>query len=183
MTVWHDRKKAVKKSGLPASDRSVYLHLLGECAYTTGEMPARWSPKVDEISDATGVSPRQVQYSLRHLERHGWLKLTRTSRNYVATYALLAGSMCDCTGRRHVPARAQPRVQPRAQPINAEGAVSAPSRVQPKGATPQVKGGFAHRNGQEECREGEITCIGGCGKPARRSCETCWEHASLEPVS
>jgi hypothetical protein len=36
------------------------------------------------------------------------------------------------------------------------------------------------------CEDGWVPgleCVGGCGQPARRGCETCWQHAPLESTS
>lgn len=130
---WHQLVGAVTgPCRLPPSDRQVFRYLLDKADYRTADLPARWTPTEKEIVGATGLSLRQVKYSIRHLERHGWLTAKgATGPGRTLEYRLDTGEPCTCTGRRHVPQRAQPQ--------RPTGATTAPERVQPTGATSQVR--------------------------------------------
>jgi hypothetical protein len=106
MSRWHELKKAVQKSDLRPSDRLVYLHLLGCSSYATAELEPRFSPTLKEVARDTGLSRRMVPYALRHLERHGWLKVSwpkGPGRGHKLAYELLSGEACDCPDWRRAP--------------------------------------------------------------------------------
>jgi hypothetical protein len=146
MDRWHQLADAIQASNLPPSDRSVFRCLLDASDYATGELPPKFTPKEVEIAKRTGHSLRQVKYSISHLRRHGWDEGEPGSgRGHRSRYALAIGSRCDCEGRRHL----QEKVQ--REPL--KGAVVAPEKVQPKGATPQVERTFPLRG--NERRKGE----------------------------
>lgn len=130
MNRWRELKKGMAKSGLPASDRAVFGNLHGCSDYRTGELESKFTPTLAKMADETGLSERQVRYSLRHLELHGWLKVSgATGRGHKPEYRLMLGGACDCTGRRHgkgATGRAE-----RGQPDTPKGGSQCP----PKGAT------------------------------------------------
>jgi hypothetical protein len=127
---WHERKRAIRRSELPPSDRAVYLSLLDHASFVTAELRKR-TPSLDVIAADTGVSRRQVVYSLHHLERHGWVKVTSGAGTRRNQYELAAGGLCDCTvGRCHrprdhlsavAPPVALPVVQPQPQSRSSDG--------------------------------------------------------------
>jgi hypothetical protein len=102
---WHRLADLIQDSGLPASDKSVYRFLLDRADYKSAELPAKFTPTRKTIARKTSLSYSQVGYSTRHLERHGWLKTSgKHGPGHPITYALTAGTGCDCTGRVHVAA-------------------------------------------------------------------------------
>lgn len=143
MNPWHRLKRAIEQSGLPAADRQVYSDLLDHGRdYVTARPQPEHAPSFDAIAKRTGRSRRQVAYSLRHLERHGWIKVTgHVGRQHRNVYKLAAGDLCDCTGRRHVrvavqpdtPVAVQPDTSVAVQPLHCDG-------VQRGSATQQLRG-------------------------------------------
>ena len=101
---WHQLAGAIDASNLPASDRSVFRMRLKRADYKTAELPARFTRPQAAVAREAGITVRQVRRSERHLERHGWLKISGgNGRGHTLSYVLLAGLDCDCTGRRHEP--------------------------------------------------------------------------------
>jgi hypothetical protein len=99
---WHELDNAIGDSRLPASDRAVYHRRLKKADYATAELPAKFTESQAQVARAVGITVRQVRRSERHLERHGWLKISGpTGRGHKPSYVLLLGAQCDCTGRRH----------------------------------------------------------------------------------
>lgn len=143
MDRWHQLDDAIDASGLPASDRAVFRALLKRSDYVSADLPARFTPTRQELCRTTGLNLRQVNYSVRHLERHGWLAVSGAAGlGHKPECKLGAGAGCDCHGRVHTPGKGDLR---RVQPDGLKGAVVAPFTVQPKGTTPQVTTGFALR--------------------------------------
>jgi hypothetical protein len=98
---WHQLASAIQASNLPASDKSVFRYLLDRADYGSAVMPDRFTPTEVTVGLKTSYSRRQVQYSVAHLRRHGWLVTKRAGRRLA--YEFCSGAMCDCTGRRHRP--------------------------------------------------------------------------------
>lgn len=143
---WHQLDDAIDAWGLPASDRSVFRCLLKRADWKTAELPPKFTPDRPTIGRVTGLSLRQVHYSVRHLQRHGWLTVGgATGRGHTRAYVLTIGTGCDCTGRVHLPPK-------KGATPGQNGATTAPFKVQPKGATPQVRPEIALRGTE---REGE----------------------------
>jgi hypothetical protein len=100
---WHQLAGAVQDSNMPASDKSVFRYLLDCADYVTADLPAKFTPTRKTIGRKTSLSRSQVGYSARHLVKHGWLVVTgHSGPGHPLSYALSAGSQCDCTGRVHV---------------------------------------------------------------------------------
>jgi hypothetical protein len=105
---WHQLADAIQESNLPASDKSVYRLLLDRADYVTAVLPAKFAPTEIAVGKRTSHSRRQVQYSVAHLRRHGWLKASRDTREDSPDrrrlrYEFGVGTRCDCTGRVHEP--------------------------------------------------------------------------------
>jgi len=113
---WHQLKDEIIRSNLRASDKAVFRYLLdrAQCTtkdgdYKSGDRLPRWTPDRLKIARETSICIRQVRYSVRHLERHGWITATGTARNgrtapgKKLAYALSIGDRCDCTGCVHDP--------------------------------------------------------------------------------
>jgi hypothetical protein len=105
---WHELADAIGASNLPASDKSVFRLLLDRADYGTAILPAKFAPTEIAVGKRTSHSRRQVQYSVAHLRRHGWLKASRDTREDSPdrrrlSYEFGVGTRCDCTGRVHTP--------------------------------------------------------------------------------
>jgi hypothetical protein len=103
------RKAAENDPRLSATDVAVFKLLLDEVAnYDTAE-PMPWAaPTQREIARRIHRSLRQVQYSLGHLQRHGWLIASGTTGPGTPRhYRFARGARCDCEGWVHVPERSQ----------------------------------------------------------------------------
>jgi hypothetical protein len=99
---WHELRDAVKASNLPASDKAVYRARLDHSDYGTAEMAARWTRSQQAVARETSLTVRQVRRAERHLQLHGWLKVSGTTGpGKTRHYEFAAGWPCDCTGRRH----------------------------------------------------------------------------------
>ena len=156
MNRWHQLKNAIEQSELCASDRSVFRDLLDHGHhYATAEPDPGRSPSAAMIARRTGLSRRQVVYSLRHLRRHGWVKPDgHVGREHRTVFELLPGAPCDCTGRRHVAVAAQPGASVAAQPDEFRCATTAHLGAQRGCATPQVNGQFP----EESTKRVVLTC-------------------------
>jgi hypothetical protein len=171
---WHQLAGAIQASNLPASDKSVYRYLLDRADYGSAVMPDRFTPTETTIGRKTSYSRRQVQYSVAHLRRHGWLLTKRAGRKLA--YEFGSGTMCDCTGRRHGPQTGTTESPDRR---NGCAYIGATDRRNAAGQTEvPTERQREERVGEAIVRDRE--CIGLCGKPARHACSTCWEHAFLE---
>jgi hypothetical protein len=105
---WHELADAIGASNLPASDKSVFRLLLDRADCGTAVLPAKFAPTEIAVGKRTSHSRRQVQYSVAHLRRHGWLKASLDTRQDSPDrrrlrYELGVGTTCDCTGRVHAP--------------------------------------------------------------------------------
>ncbi len=142
---WHELDRAIDASNLTASDKAVYHQFLKHSDYVTADLPAKRTPTREKIGRLASLSQRQVAYAVSHLELHDWLKRSgRTGPRKSPSYSLQAGEQCHCTGRVHVRTGAT------------EPAAVAPDRVQPTGATPQVKGQFLPRGIEREEEEDAV---------------------------
>jgi hypothetical protein len=139
---WHQLKTAIEQSDLLSSDRQAFHDLLHHGHENgTAEPQPKYAPSLDSISKRTGLSRRQVAYSIRHLELHGWIKVTgHVGREHRNVYGLAVGESCECTERRHVPdSRSATR-----------SAVVAPLAVQRGSATSQLRTQFPEESTRSE---------------------------------
>jgi hypothetical protein len=137
------------------------------------------------VAREIGFTVRQVRRAESHLARHGWLIVSGTTGPHkTRRYVLALGADCHCTGRVHTPERRTP--------IAATEDIMSGERRTPTADTSQVNGQIHKEAPRGEVKRGaEIQdpyaerppCIGHCGRPARRACVTCWDHAYLESVS
>lgn len=86
---------------LKPSDRAVLLTLLERSHNETGEIEAKYAPHSrDELARWAGLSTRQVQRAMGHLEAHGWLKVERgNGRGKGSRYCLVPrvpDMVCGC---------------------------------------------------------------------------------------
>jgi hypothetical protein len=147
---WHQLADAIQRSNMSAADKSVFRFLLDRADYRTAELPAKFTPTQRAIGRMTSHSRRQVQYSLDHLARHGWVTAGgATGPGRPRRYSFAAGADCDCQGRVHAPERAQPEA--------ITGATTAPERAQPTGATRQVRPLVALRGSEREGVERQVS--------------------------
>lgn len=181
---WHQLADAMRNSNLPASDKHVFGYLLSTADFGTGELPARFTPTRKAIARKTSLSYSQVGYSTRHLGRHGWLTAKgATGPGRPLEYGFALGCDCDCTGRVHAPQTVP--TDAATVPTGRGNAASSWHRTLPTDTANAAGQALNHterlREGKEEREaEREPLCIGGCGKPARHGCVTCWDHARLE---
>jgi hypothetical protein len=172
---WHQLAAAMTDSNLPASDKAVFGFLLSKADWKTVELPARFTPTRKAIARKTSLSYRQVGYSTRHLERHGWLAAKgATGPGRPLAYSLALGRGCDCTGRVHVPQRWQPQ----------QGTVAtfgyrsvATNGGNAAGQDTDFSGGYERKEVEEaetaQCIE-QFTIPGDSGGPADRDCFDDW---------
>jgi hypothetical protein len=147
---WHQLADAIQRSNMSAADKSVFRFLLDRADYRTAELPAKFTPTQRAIGRSTSHSRRQVQYSLDHLSRHGWITAEgATGPGRPRRYSFASGADCDCQGRVHAPERAQPEAT--------TGATTAPERAQPTGATQQVRPQIALRGSEREGVERQVS--------------------------
>lgn len=76
---------------LHLSERVVFLVLLDSAHNITCEIEAKYAPNSrEELADWAGLSTRQLQRAVRHLEHHGWLQTERgAGRGQKTRYRLL----------------------------------------------------------------------------------------------
>lgn len=175
---WHQLKKAIEQgSRLPGADRHTLRYLMDHGHhYKTADPQADFAPSLDVIAERTGQSRRQVAYSIRHLEQHGWIKVVaRVGLGGRNVYELAIGEPCDHTGRRHTAGSRSAtagRSSATAAPAAAQrsSATGAPEVVQRRGATPQVRGQFSEEStrsevdlGPAELKTGDLTACEFCG--------------------
>ena len=99
---WYERRDAITRSNLPASDKAGFRCLLDKADYATAELPPKFTPAQKDIARQIGVTVRTVIRATQHLERHGWLQVTGTTGpGKTRRYTLSIGTDCDCTGRVH----------------------------------------------------------------------------------
>jgi hypothetical protein len=185
---WHELAAAMRNSNMPASDKHVFGYLLSTADFGTGELPARFTPTRKVICRKTSLSRTQVFYSTRHLERHGWLSAKgATGPGRPLEYGFALGRDCDCTGRVHAPQTVPTETVPTVSTVST-GDGNGVSGWHRSVSTNSVNAAGQTANhterstegGEERKAEREPLCIGGCGKPARHGCSTCWDHARLE---
>ena len=156
------------------SERAVFYALLERSDNGDCSIPAHMTPSLVQLAEACCCSRSAVKLALNHLEWHGWLIRTRSKggRGRKSAYRLAEGFTCppDCRKRAaqwpvygEKQATERPEKQANSHPEN-------------RRSEPVSDVGI----GEGRNREGEPLCIGGCGKPARHGCSTCWEHAYLE---
>lgn len=97
--------RRVMQSGyLNPTERCVLFALILRADNTTGQVTDKFAPRsVTELGEWTGLSKRQLQRVLRHLERHRWLHVIRgDGRGNRTLFTLLvaeSNDTCDCTER------------------------------------------------------------------------------------
>jgi biotin operon repressor len=151
---WHQLKAAIEQeSELPGADRHTFLYLMDHGHhYKTAAPQADFAPSLDVIAKRTGQSRRQVAYSIRHLEQHGWIEVVgHVGREHRNIYALAVGKPCECTGRRHTASSrsATETAQPGGA-TSSRSATEAPVAVQRGSATPQLRQGFSEESTRSE---------------------------------
>lgn len=181
-------ERAVAESDLSMAEKLTMMMLLRRAHNDTLEVPDWFTPSMPQLAAEVTISVRWLQILLKHLELHGWVKVVAgTGRGHKSVYSLVPGAdpgRCDCTKRRTQVHPLRREKGNRATPFTErKGELGHAERANSNGAKPQVSRGFAPRvtEGEGVSRE-TPACIGGCGKPARHGCATCWEHASLEAV-
>ena len=101
---WQLRCAIHRAKGLSTADRWLYDTLLWMSNWSTSILPTEFQPKsVAALAAATeSVSVRQANYSLNHLELHGWVKRERKSlgRGRNTFYTVELGTDCECKVRR-----------------------------------------------------------------------------------
>jgi hypothetical protein len=103
---WHDLENAVADARLTASDKAVFLRRLKRSDYQTAELPPKFTETQAVVAKKTGLTVRQVRRAERHLELHGWLKISGPGARGGHAYVLEVGEDCGCTGRVHEPRQA-----------------------------------------------------------------------------
>jgi hypothetical protein len=208
-TRWHELRKAVRKSVLRPSDRQVYVEILSCSSYVTGDLEPRFTPTLEEVARGTGLGSRTVSYALRHLEQHGWIKVSwpqGPGRGHKLDLTLMTGEPCDprtCPARRRAtvkgadedPVKGADEGPEKAQTVTLKGAnedrVSAAQTPDPTIRAP-TEGGRVEEAENPRSYIGKCACqpqtpdcypqcmADGCGSLARHKCRTCWDHAYLE---
>jgi hypothetical protein len=101
---WHELENAVADTRLTASDKAVYNRRLKCSRYGTAEPVPRFTETQAEVAAKISLTVRQVRRAERHLELHGWLKISGSGgRGRKPDYEVRLGVDCDCTGRVHTP--------------------------------------------------------------------------------
>ncbi|MCW2900626.1 MAG: hypothetical protein JWO67_2891 [Streptosporangiaceae bacterium] len=95
--------RAIKKSGLPSSQRHVLLDLLEVCDNDTGVVPEWLTPSLKALAAGTGLSKSRVSAALNHLDYHRWIGRERSTggRGNKTIYTVLPDGLtgltdCDC---------------------------------------------------------------------------------------
>jgi len=157
-----------------SSERVVFYALLERSDNGDCSIPVHMTPSLVQLAEACCCSKSTVALALNHLERHGWItrKRSKGGQGHKTAYRLDEGFGCppDCSKRSdsrtvHEGKRSDSRTHKRSDSHSQNG------RSDPASDVGIGEGGN---------REGEPLCIGGCGKPARHGCRTCWDHACLE---
>jgi DNA-binding transcriptional MocR family regulator len=84
------------------SEKAVFYALLERADNNDCSIPTYMTPSLDQLAEAVGGVKSTVVRALDHLEDHGWLTRTRTTksgargpgRGHKTTYQLLSG--CEC---------------------------------------------------------------------------------------
>jgi len=170
-------ERAVAESNLSMAETLTMMMLLRRAHNDTLAVPDWRTPSQPQLAAEVRVSVSTIRRRLAHLERHGWVKrVPGRGRGHKSTYALLPGGVapgsCDC--RKGVT---------QVKPFSAVKGVTQVNleKVSNGYTKPQVAPDIApraHQGGRVD--KGALACIGRCGRVARRSCRTCWDHAYLE---
>jgi hypothetical protein len=133
----HELEDAIADTRLTASDKAVFLRRLKRSDHKTAELPAKYAEYQPVVGRKTSLSLRQTRYAERHLERHGWLKISGIAhRGKARSYVLEMGEDCDCTGRVHEPRKSTGRRQQVTEKAATEGGnAAAQTADSPKGST------------------------------------------------
>jgi hypothetical protein len=155
------------------SERAVFYALLERSDNGDCSIPAHMTPSLVQLAEACCCSKSTVALALNHLEWHGITrKRSKGGRSRKTAYQLADGFTCppDCqkqAGYRSVSEHKQ---------AGSRTPKWSDSHPETRRSDPVSDVGI----GEGEDRGGEPLCIGGCGKPPRHGCSTCWEHAPLE---
>lgn len=147
---------ALKKSGLPTSDRIIMMMLVDVADADTAIVPEQWTPSLTQLSEWTGLGRSTVATRLKELERLGWVKRARPAtadaivRGARTCYYLTVGQRIEKVkpartggGRHGKPGSTAEPVQPLnqvneagsgtelVQPLNQGGSAVGPPLVQP----------------------------------------------------
>jgi DNA-binding Lrp family transcriptional regulator len=147
---------ALKKSGLPTSDRIIIMMLVDAADADTAIVPEKWTPSLTDLAEWTGLGRSTVATRLKELERLGWVKRARPAtadalmRGARTCYHLAIGQAVEKVkpartggGRHGKPGSTAEPVQPLnqsteassttglVQPLNHPGSAVEPPLVQP----------------------------------------------------
>lgn len=156
MTSKWDVVAAVKKSGLPTSDRIIIMMLVDVADADTAIVPEQWTPSLTELAEWTGLGRSTVATRLKELEKLGWIKRAKPAiadalaHNARTCYHLAIGQAVEKVkaarpgkGRHGKGGSAAEPVQPlnqgtegnaapgAVQPLNQSGSTAEPIEVQP----------------------------------------------------
>ena len=156
------------------SERAIFYALLERSDNGDCSIPAFMTPSLVDLAEACCCSESTVKLALNHLEWHGWItrKRSKGGRSRKTAYQLAEGFTCPPDCRK----RADSRPVYEEKRADSRPPKQADSHPENRRSDPVSDVGI----GEGEDRERERLCIGGCGKPARHACLTCWEHARLE---
>ncbi len=156
------------------SERAVFHVLLERSDNGDCSVPAHMTPSLVQLAGACCCSKSTAAAALGHLEWHGWLirKRSKGGRSRKTAYQLADGFTCppDCEKRSGYRTVYEPK-QSDSRTVKQSDSHSQNGRSGHVSDVGISEGGN---------REGEPLCIGGCGKPPRHGCLTCWDHARLE---
>lgn len=205
---WRGRaNRVIRKSRMHPSDRAIF-RLVCDCADNeTGEIAPQYAPTLAELASDSGHGRSTVIRSLAHLELHRYLARDRSAggRGIKTVYVLLPDGEpqpCECPDQRRAPARALTEAERAKRYRAARKQVQSTVTDENKQCQSTVTNSVISRDdfaGQkvfpvrDAARDstsphpllprdgsGVSECIGGCGRLARRSCVTCWQHAHME---
>jgi len=170
---------ALKKSGLPTSDRIIMMMLVDVADADTAIVPEQWTPSLTELAEWTGLGRSTVATRLKELEKLGWVKRARPAiadaivHSARTCYHLAIGQAVEKAkaarpgkGRHGKSGSAAEPVQPLnqdttqalVQPLNQSGSAVEPPPVQPlnQGGSaaghknhPPTGGGSTHHSHQD----------------------------------
>jgi len=156
------------------SERAVFYVLLERSDNGDCSIPAHMTPSLVQLAEACCCSKSTVALALSHLEWHGWItrKRSKGGQGYKTAYRLDEGFTCppDCS-KRSDSRTVHEQKQADSRTVKRSDSCLGNRRSDPVSDVGIGEGGKG---------EGESSCIGGCGKPPRHGCSTCWEHARLE---
>jgi Helix-turn-helix domain len=156
------------------SERAVFHVLLERSDNGDCMVPDYMTPSLVQLAEACCCSKSTAALALSHLERHGWLtrKRSKGGQGHKTAYRLGDGFTCppDC------PKRSDSRTVHEDKQADSRTVKRSDSHSQNGRSDPVSDVGI----GEGGNRGGGALCIGGCGKPPRHGCLTCWDHARLE---